>query len=260
LNENSRADTIIIATVDNNTKKLKITSFLRDTYVEIPKHSKNKINASYALGGPNLLMETIERNFRIKVDRYIVINFWGFENVVDYIGGLDIDIKQYEVSEINKYIGELDNVKSPSIAKSGLQHLDGQQVLAYARIRRVGNGSYERTQRQRNVLTLMAQKLKDMSIVQYPTVMSKMLPYIRTNIEPISLVNYAYTVSTFKPLQVEQLQMPMTELSKGKIHKGTWVFLMDREQNAKVLNDFIFRDKLVKPNDINKKRLNRYLE
>lgn len=263
LNENARSDSIIIATIDNINKNLKLTSILRDTYVSIPKYSQQKINAAFALGGPELLMETIEKNFKLKLDKYIIINFWGFEDMIDALGGIDIEVRDYEIKEINKYIGEMRDNKSPKLSASGLQHLDGQQTLAYSRIRKAGNGSYERSLRQRMVLSVLAQKLRDIKVFQYPALLAKLLPYIKTNIEPINFLNYAYTVSRFKPLETKQLQMPLTELSQGRIYKGTWVFLMDKEQNAKVLNDFLFKDKITEKNELNieacKSKINEYL-
>jgi polyisoprenyl-teichoic acid--peptidoglycan teichoic acid transferase len=263
LSENSRSDSIIIATIDDINRNLKLTSILRDTYVSIPKFSQQKINAAFALGGPELLMDTIEKNFRIKLDKYIIVNFWGFEDMIDALGGIEIEVKDYEIGEINKYIGEVRDQKSPALSAAGVQRLDGQQSLAYARIRKVGNGSYERSQRQRELLAILAQKIKDVKLLQYPVLLGKVLPCIKTNIEPINFLNYAYTVSKFKPLEVKQLQMPMTELSDGRIYRGTWVFLMDKDQNAKVLNDFIFKDKITDKNELNMKsfrlKINEYL-
>ena len=264
LNENSRSDSMVIATIDTNSKKVKFTSLMRDSYVEIKRYGNQKLNAAYAYGGPELLLDTIERNFKVKLDKYIVINFWGFQEVVDLLGGLSVEVKDYEITEVNKYIGEVSEKKSLPLSKAGLQLLDGQQVLAYSRIRQVGSGSYERNKRQREVLSLMAQKLREASLIQYPQLLMKILPYIKTNIEPAAFLNYAYTLSKFNLLSVEQLQMPMTELSEGRMYKGSWVLLMDKEQNAKVLNDFLFKDKLTEVNELNlsgsRQKIKQYLQ
>lgn len=263
LDEQSRSDSIIIATIDNNTKKVKLTSVVRDTYVEIKGHGNNKINAAFAFGGADLLMDTIQRNFNIKLDKYVIINFWGFEGLVDSIGGLDIAVKDTEVAEVNKFIGETDTVKSPALTQGGLQHLDGQQSLAYARIRHVGNGVYERDSRQRTVITLLVDKLKDTSLIQYPKVLAKLLPCFKTNIEPTTIINYAYTVANFKPITIDQLEMPIAQLSDGRIYNSSWVLLMDKTQNGKMLNNFIFNDKKPVESDFNlnqfKSVINTYL-
>ena len=84
---------MIIATIDNNNKKVKLTSLFRDTLVDIPGHGEAKLNSAYMLGGPELLMETVKETYNISIDKYIIINFWGFEAIVDYIGGIEVDVK-----------------------------------------------------------------------------------------------------------------------------------------------------------------------
>ena len=257
LNERARSDSIIIATIDNNTKKLKLSSIMRDTFVDIPGYGEQKINAALALGGPELLMKTIKENFDFTLDKYVMVNFWGFEDIIDGIGGIEVDVKDYEIPEINKFIGEVRDVKSPPLTTPGLQHLDGQQALAYARIRKVGNGSYERTERQRGVLDIVAEKMMDVSVVKYPGLLYDLLPSVKTNIEPLTLLNYAYTVSKFGELKFEQLQIPATELSQGGLYRNKgWVLLTDKEQNGKILNDFIYNDKPYSSEDIDKEHFN----
>lgn len=257
LNERARSDSIIIATIDNNTKKLKLSSIMRDTFVDIPGYGEQKINAALALGGPELLMKTIKENFNFTLDKYVMVNFWGFEDIIDGIGGIEVDVKDYEIPEINKFIGEVRDVKSPPLTTPGLQHLDGQQALAYARIRKVGNGSYERTERQRRVLDIVAEKMMDVSVVKYPGLLYDLLPSVKTNIEPLTLLNYAYTVSKFGELKFEQLQIPATELSQGGLYRNKgWVLLTDKEQNGKILNDFIYNDKPYSSEDIDKEHFN----
>lgn len=252
LDEKSRSDSMIIATIDDNNKKIKLTSLMRDSYVDIPNHKTQKLNAAYAIGGPELLMKTIELNFKIKLDKYIIVNFWGFEDIIDAVGGIDVDVKDRDIKEINKYIGEVRTQKSPPLTKGGYQHLDGQQALAYSRIRKTDT-EYARTERQREVLELLAGKLQGMGVTQYTSLMMKMLDYVKTNVEPASLLNYAYTVTKFKPIQMEQLQIPVDEISWGGMYSGAWVLLMDRDQNARVMNDFIFANKVTDKSELDKK-------
>lgn len=249
VNENSRSDSMIIATIDENNKKLKFTSIMRDTYVNIPGHGQQKINTAFALGGAQLLLKTLESNLNIKIEKYMVVNFWGFQDIVDSLGGLDISIKDYEVDEINKYIGEVNEKKSPRIINSGLQHLDGQQVLAYTRIRKVGDGSFERNRRQREVMMLLSEKILAMNFWNYPSMVSKISNYIKTNIEPMTIINYGYTVSKIKSMTIEQLQIPVSELCEGGNYKGSWVIIMDKKQNSNILNNFIYNDKIIDKKD-----------
>ncbi|MCY6354624.1 LCP family protein [Clostridium sp. ZS2-4] len=264
LNEKSRSDAIMILTIDSIHKKLKVTSILRDTYVKIPGYGEEKINHSFNYGGPELLLKSIENNLSIKLDKYVIVNFFGFKDLINSIGGLDIDIKPEEVKESNKIMLELNEDPSNLIKNSGLQHFNGQQVLAYSRIRHVGNGCYDRTHRQRHVVSLIINKLTDTPVIKYPVVASKLLPYVKTNIDISEILNYAYTVYQIKNFTPEQLQIPLTELSYAQLLsiKG-WVLLMDKYQNAKILNDFIFDDKTYSKSDLDyascKKAIDSYL-
>ena len=241
-NEVSRADSIIIATIDKKHNKMKFSSILRDTNVNIKGHGEDKINAAYAYGGIGRLTDTIYKNLGIKLNNYVVIDFLGFEKLVDTLGGLEIDVKSYEIKEMNKFIGEVNEIKSPKIEKAGLQILDGQQVLAYTRIRKVGNGVFERTERQRRVMTLIANKLKEMSVFKYPTIVSSLMEGIETNIEPINLIKYGLNVYNMDDLKFEQIQIPSDKYSEGKTYKGSWRILMDKKQNTKLLHEFIYED------------------
>lgn len=248
LEEASRSDSIMIATLDNNNKKVKLTSIMRDTLVNIPEYGEQKINAAFALGGPELLMETISDTFEINLDQYIIVNFWGFEAIIDAIGGIEIDIKDYEIENINEYIGESTETKSEPITKPGLQKLNGAQALSYSRIRTAGNGSYERTERQRRVLYEVAQNLTKINPLKYPSIANELSAHVKTNIEIFTGLNYGYTIYKFPELKFEQLQMPNSELADDRLYKDRgWVLLIDKDQNSKILHDFIFEDKL--PNE-----------
>lgn len=244
LEESSRSDSMIIASIDANNKNVKLASIMRDTLVDIPGHGQQKINAAYALGGIDLLLKTISQNFNIKLDKYVAVNFWGFEAIIDEIGGLQIDVKDYEIDEVNKYIGEATGLKSPLLDKPGLQMLNGQQALSYARIRKVGNGAYERDERQREVLFKVAEKLKDVSVLKWPGLANSLSGQVKTNIDIPQALNLAYTIMKMPTLDFKQMQIPQNELSWGGLYKNKgWVLLIDKEQNAKVLEEFIFENK-----------------
>lgn len=245
LEEQSRSDSIIIATLDSNNKKIKLTSLFRDTLVNIPGYGEQKINTAYALGGPSLLLETISDTYDIHIDKYVVINFWGFEAVIDQIGGIEVDVKDYQLEELNKYIGESTGGNDSPVTKTGLQLLNGKQALSYARIRYNAGDEFERTSRQQEVIMKVAEKLRVTKPSKYLGIMNKMLDYIKTNIDPIEALNMAYTIYKFPSLDTEQLQIPVPDLAEGRLYKDLgWVFLMDREQNAQILQDFIYEDKI----------------
>lgn len=248
LDEPCRSDSMIIATLDNNNKKVKLTSLFRDTLVDIPGHGEAKLNSAYMLGGPELLMKTVKETYNVNIDKYIIINFWGFETIVDYIGGIEVDVKDYQLEELNKYIGESTGGNDCPVEKTGIQTLNGKQALSYARIRYNVGDEYERTDRQREVIFKVIEKLQNTKPSKYLGVMNTMLEYIKTNIDPLEALNMAYTIYKFPSLDVEQLQIPLVALSETRNYKELGsVFLMDRLQNASILYNFIYEN--IYPNE-----------
>ena len=171
LDEPCRSDSMIIATLDNNNKKVKLTSLFRDTLVDIPGHGEAKLNSAYMLGGPELLIKTVKETYNVSIDKYIIINFWGFETIVDYIGGIEVDVKDYQLEELNKYIGESTGGNDCPVEKTGIQTLNGKQALSYARIRYNVGDEYERTDRQREVIFKVIEKLQNTKPSKYLGVM-----------------------------------------------------------------------------------------
>ena len=252
LDEPCRSDSMIIATLDNNNKKVKLTSLFRDTLVDIPGHGEAKLNAAYMLGGPELLMKTVKETYNVSIDKYIIINFWGFETLVDYIGGIEVDVKDYQLEELNKYIGESTGGNDCPVEKAGIQTLNGKQALSYARIRYNVGDEYERTDRQREVIFKVIEKLQNTKPSKYLGIMNTMLEYIKTNIDPLEALNMAYTIYKLPSLDVEQLQIPLVALSETRNYKELGsVFLMDRLQNASILYNFIYENKYPNEEEFN---------
>lgn len=144
--ENGRSDSMILCSVDTGSKSVTLISFLRDIYLRIPGHGSSRLNASYSWGGAELLKQTLEENFGVTADVTLEIDFEGFQNVIDHLGGVDIDLTDREADHLN-------NVHGWTL-HAGVNHLDGQQALAYSRIRYLDSDFY-RTERQRNVLTAL---------------------------------------------------------------------------------------------------------
>lgn len=239
-----RSDSMIIATLDSNKEKVKLTSLYRDTLVYIPGYGEEKMNLAFSLGGPELVMETIKYNFDVNIEKYIMINFAGFEAIIDQIGGVEIDVKEYQLHELNKYIGQATGGGDCPVEKAGLQILNGKQALSYARIRKGVGDDYERTERQREVLFKVVEKLQKTDVIKYFSIANKMLDYLRTNIGIMDALNMAYTISKFSNLETEQLSIPVQELCVDEEFNGNMALRMDRYENALILNDFIFNDTL----------------
>lgn len=242
----SRSDSIMILTIDNIHKKLKATSLMRDMLVEIDGYGEEKLNHAFAYGGPDKTIETIQNNFGIKLDNYVIVDFSAFVKVIDAIGGIEVTIKDYELDELNKYIIDGGGSESDLIPSPGTYNLNGYQALSYARIRKVGNGEYERTERQRAVLQLALEKIQVASPVKLVSLMNKLFPYVKTNISLTDAIDYGFTalqVGKKCNFNLEQFRTPLDSISHGGIldNKG-WVFIIDKVQTSKALQEFIFND------------------
>ncbi|MCR5754904.1 MAG: LCP family protein, partial [Acetatifactor sp.] len=186
--EDGRSDAMILLSISNETKKIYMTSLLRDMYVEIPGHDGNRLNAAYSFGGPELLMETIEKNFDISVNRYMLVNFEAFANLVDAVGGVDLELTTGEVEYVNGYLVEynmlLDRPQGTDnldTSVSGLIHLNGAQALAYSRNRYIGT-DFGRTERQRKVLTEVIHNLPKAVIGNPQKLVDGLMPNLTTNL------------------------------------------------------------------------------
>ena len=190
----SNTDSIIIASLNTNEKTLKLTSLMRDLYVEIPGHDNNKLNAVYSNGGISLLYETIEKNFGIKMDGYILVNFESFENIVNNLNGIEITLTKNEANYLNtkNYISD---PKNRNVVE-GTQIMNGNQVLGYCRVRYVSTGTenndFGRTQRHRIVLNSIFNKVKKLNIFQLTSFMNNVLSdsNITTDISQKDFNNY----------------------------------------------------------------------
>ncbi|MFL0246198.1 LCP family protein [Candidatus Clostridium stratigraminis] len=236
----SRTDSIIIATIDPSTKKVKLTSLMRDMYVVIPGKGYNKINAAFEIGGIDLLKKTIKYNFGLNVDKNIAIDFQGFQSLIDNLDGVELDVKDYEVKEINKYIKEVNGANSTLIQSPGMQKLNGQQALSYCRIRKVGNNDYERTDRQRRVLSLLLSKVKDTSVLSYPKLYSTMSQYVKTNIPFEDMLKIVYTVYKFGDSTTDNLRLPADGYFKDTSINGQSVLIPNLKYSATALYKFIY--------------------
>ena len=257
--EAARSDAIMILSVDNRHKKIKLASILRDSYVEVPGNGMTKINHAYAYGGPELAIRTINENVGLDIMDYVTVNFDQLAEVIDAIGGIDIELSEAERENANKNISSYaaeaaqngKEIPLDYIDGSGLQHLSGVQAVAYARIRYVGNGDYERTDRQRRVLEQMFNKVMEMNVVSYPGLVNKLLPLVETSLDSGEIISLGLkALANGKPV-FEQTRFPLNEDfgngGAGTMINGTWYMIFDIEATAEKIQAFIYDD--VHPND-----------
>lgn len=193
----ARSDTMMLITIDTRDYAVTMTSFLRDLYVQIPGYSPNRLNVPYVFGGFNLLADTMEHNFGIRPDRFVEVDFDGFKAVIDAVGGVDINLTAAEASYMNKH--------NQGPVKEGVNHLNSEQALAYARNRSVGgSGDFARTQRQRNVISAIFEKARHLDLLQINDLMLSLTDVITTNLTSAEIMSY---VVQFYP-KMQQLTSP----------------------------------------------------
>ena len=229
-----RSDSMILCTINLNSNSLTMTSFMRDMYVDIPGKSANRINAAYQMGGMELLDLTLLQNFGVVVDYNIEIDFEGFMKAVDIIGGVDVDLSQAEANYLNRWGNwDVDNSTAGTWnLRAGMNHLTGEQALAYCRIREVGNSDFGRTDRQRLVLNTVMDECKSLSVRQMDKLLKEMPPLITTDMNSKQIDNFALHLLPLLPkLSVSQLRMPADGAYMDEIVDGMQVLVPDLESN-----------------------------
>ncbi len=257
-NDTGRSDAIILITFDKEHNKIKMTSIARDTYVEMQKPNSNgtsklvkdKITHAWMFGKHNLAIKTINANFDLNVQDFVSMNFFQFADIIDYIGGVDIDVSSAEMKVMNRdYIPYLNSygIKCSRVTKTGLQRLSGGQALAYSRDRYTGS-DLERGGRQREVLMAMYERVKNLSITKYPSLIEKVLDLCSTSLDDGEMMDLAMWAATSRPT-FEQLGLPNDVCkAKGSTINGTWYFVYDLDVASKEIQDFIHETGEYAPN------------
>ncbi len=243
----SRSDVMIILTINDNTKKIVMSSIMRDTYVSIPGRSTNtKINAACAFGGAPLAVKTVESAFGIKIDNFVVVNFYSFMDIVDALGGVDVEINSSEKKYINMYIREINRknklpLEQGQLTKTGSSvHLTGKQAMGYVRVRYSGNGDYERTERQREVLEQMITKARNANYGDLINILDSVTENTATDMSSMELIGYAANAGKYLNYDIEQLRIPINGTYKGGTYKGAWVLRIDFNKNRDALYEAVF--------------------
>lgn len=241
-----RSDAMILLSISNNTKKIYMTSLLRDMYVEIPGHDGNRLNAAYSFGGPELLMDTIEENLGITVNHYVQVNFEAFANLVDAVGGVDLELSSEEVEYVNAYLWEYNILTEQpegthymDTSLSGMLHLNGPQALAYSRNRYLGT-DFGRTERQRKVLGEVIGKLPKAMIKNPKGVMDGILPNLTTNLTQNECYQLSFMAGKLLTYDLEQGSIPIEGSYQNVKIRGMAVMEVDFEANKKYLEDRIY--------------------
>ncbi len=235
----ARSDAMILCTINTKNNTLVLTSFMRDMYVQIPGYQDNRINASYFFGGMTLLDATLEKNFGIHVDGNVEVDFTGFMDIIDLLGGVEIELTEAEASYLNRR-GNWDVTEGDNWSLSaGKNHLNGSQALAYSRIRAVGgDGDFGRTNRQRIVLNALMQQAKDMSILELNDLLTQILPLLTTDMSNSEILNYAaQLLPMLADMEVSTLRIPADGTYSMPMIRGMSVLLPNLDKNRQLLEE-----------------------
>lgn len=248
LDDRGRSDSMILVSLNRKTNQIIMTSFMRDSYVDIPGHGWDKLNAAYSYGGPEMLMDTIESNFDVQIDNYVSVNFSSFAAIIDAAGGIDIKISDEEaeainvilVTEVNELMG--DEPAADFLTGGGRVHLNGKQALCYSRIRYVGNNDFERTSRQRTVMTELIKKAASSGPSFISKVSKKALPNITSNMTKGELYKLSLRLPFVLTYDTEQIQIPVDGSYWGESYDVGDVLAMDFETNIDVIRKKVFAE------------------
>ncbi|MDY5475555.1 MAG: LCP family protein [Enterocloster clostridioformis] len=250
----NNADVIIICNIDQGSGEIKLVSVFRDTYLSVSDNGLyNKINQAYFLGGPEQAVEALNRNLDLQIDDFATFNWKAVVDAVNILGGVDVELSKAEFYYINAYITETveaTGVGSYQLKQAGLNHLDGVQAVAYARLRKMDT-DFARTERQREIIDLCFQKLKKSDFAVVNNVMEAVFPQILSSVTIDDIIPAAKNLTKYAIADTMGFPAARSDANMGK--KGACVIPQTLESNVTLLHQFLFGDENYQPSDMVKK-------
>lgn len=232
---NGNSDVMMVATVNQEMGKLFLTSFMRDLYADIPGYGVHKLNYAYAAGGAQPLKDTLKDNYNLDIDNYAVVDFGTMADIVDIAGGVEIEISDAECKVLNGYLTSMD-APEDYLPGGGTYQLNGNQAVAYMRIRYVGNNDYERTQRQRNVLSTIFGTVKNLEASELVELAEEILPCVEHDLNPIRLLTLMAQLPQWAEYELEESRIPYDDL----YHSENGMLVPDFEATTARLHETLY--------------------
>lgn len=252
LDKNTRSDCIIVVSLNNDTKEIRMVSLYRDTLLDICKKEEEgklqKCNAAYAYGGYSEAINMLNKNLDLDIEEFITVNFEAISDIVDELGGIEIDIKEYELEQLNKYINETARISGKSsdkVKKPGKQLLNGVQATTYARVRKTSGGDFQRTNRQRVVIQKILDKLQAADLITINNVLNSLLPEVKTSFSKMDILSYAKDINKYKI--VDSKGFPFDKTTATIDGYGSIVIPVELESNVIKLHKLLFDEKDYEP-------------
>ena len=240
LEAGTHADTIIVASIDNETKEIKLMSIYRDTLVQETDGNLKKANNAYFQGGPQEAINMLNRNFDLDIEHYVTVDFKALADTIDLLGGIEVDVTEEEATEMNRYIGETGMVveKDAIHVTGGMQTLDGVQAVTYARIRKNVGGDYARTERQRYVIRQVMTKVKQTDLVTINSIIDKVFPQVSTSFTLGELIKLAAGVMQYE--LGETSGYPFEHIDSSIEGVGSVVVPLGVSENVEEMHAFLY--------------------
>ena len=243
LEEGAQSDTIIIAAINSNTKEVRLASVYRDTTVRHADNKIHKANYAYYTGGPKDAINMLNRNFDLDIQDYVTVDFRALADVVDLVGGIEVEVTDDEAKEMNKYVRETGKVAGKEVHKlksGGTYTMDGVQAVTYARIRKNVGGDYKRTERQQIVIKKVVEKAKGMDLATINKIINKVFPQISTSFSLADMVGLAAGALDYEIKDSSGFPM---EAMNGRIDGlGSVIVPVGLVENVKELHAFLYPD------------------
>ena len=239
--EKTRSDTMMLVTIDTRNRQIKLTSFLRDMYLKIPDYREDKLNAAQSHGGTQLLVDTLEYNFKVDIDNYMLVSFDMFTAIIDELGGVDVEITDKEAKYINSkdHMSRDDVFAFPEELSGGMQHFTGAQALWYSRIRYL-DSDFMRTQRQRKVITAIVKEAVGQSPVALLDMVEKVMPMVKTDLTEDEMMDLGLHALSYLKYDIAQMQVPVEDGYKSATRRKQSVLLPDMDKNRTAFKQFVF--------------------
>lgn len=252
LGKGTLTDTIMIASINEDTHEVRLVSIYRDTYLNLGNDSYNKANTAYSNGGPELAINMLNMNFDLNITDYVTVGFSGLIDTIDALGGVEIDVDSAELKHLNNYqIGtsEATGKKFSKVTSTGLQLLDGMQATSYCRIRYTAGDDFKRAERQREVVGEITKKAKKASLPTLTKIAADVFPQVSTSLSLEDITSLLGGVSEYSI--VESTGFPFEgKVTTGTIgKKGSCVVPISLEENVVMLHELLFDEKDYVPSD-----------
>ncbi len=246
-----QSDCIMIASINNETNDVKILSVYRDTLLKQKDETYEKANSAYNRGGPEEAISLLNRNFDLDIRNYVSVNFTALVNVIDLLGGIDLEMTSEEADWSNRYAVETSEVAGKECidieVKDGVQHVDGVHAVAYARIRYTEGYDFKRTERQRVVLNKVAEKAKKANLLTLSNIVDEVFPMVSTSFSMKDMLGFAANILDYELVETGGFPYQVTTSENVRDHQGAYVVPIDFVENVRQMHQSLFGEESYEP-------------